>query len=64
VNKKWRRFTDDYEKVFYEVKLPGGTIVKNCWPNAGGIWVAGKRYLPEDEIYVREQGEFIEEKLS
>jgi hypothetical protein len=25
----------DYEKDFYEVLLPDGTIVPQCWPNDG-----------------------------
>lgn len=28
-------FEGEYEKRFYDVRLPDGEIVLNCWPNAG-----------------------------
>lgn len=34
---KWRAFLGDgdYDKEWYDVRLPDGQIVKHCWPNAG-----------------------------
>jgi hypothetical protein len=47
----WMSFTADYDKTFYDVWLPTGEIVKECWPNAGSMnssddsdrsWVVGE----------------------
>lgn len=31
---EFKEFTWDYEKQFYDVKLPSGEIIAECWPNA------------------------------
>jgi hypothetical protein len=31
----FRPWTGLYQKIEYDVMLPDGTIVPNCWPNAG-----------------------------
>lgn len=31
----FKPFEGEYEKQFYDVRLPSGEIVKNCYPNAG-----------------------------
>lgn len=56
----WHLFTDDYQKQFYSVKLSDGTIIKNCWPNAGKMHVHGITYTPEDKIMVRMQPDYEE----
>lgn len=57
----WLPFTDDfaYKKMYYDVKLHNGTILYNCWPNAGKMNETGNHrsergYTPEDQILVRE----------
>lgn len=34
---QWQEFHKDFDYVkdFYEVRLPDGTIISKCWPNAG-----------------------------
>ncbi len=54
---EWQPFTEDfdYEKKFYDVLLPNGTIVEQCWPNSGimnAIMTKG-RYYPKDNVKVR-----------
>jgi len=34
---KWIKFTGDYEKKFYDIKLTDGTEILHCWPNAGNF---------------------------
>lgn len=54
---EWRMFTVDfdYEKKFYDVLLPDGKIVEQCWPNSGLMNAinSGTRYGPRDNIKVR-----------
>jgi hypothetical protein len=33
--KDWHVFDSSYIKRFYDVKLPDGTIIHNCYPNGG-----------------------------
>lgn len=30
----FKEFKWDYEKEFYDILLPDGTIIGECWPNA------------------------------
>lgn len=55
---QWHKFTGRYTKRFYQVKLPSGEIVSNCWPNAGVIHVNGVRYTPDDDIQIRPQRDY------
>jgi hypothetical protein len=32
---EWQPYISDYDKYEYDVKLKDGTIVENCYPNAG-----------------------------
>lgn len=32
---KWIKYSGNYEKQEYDVKLVDGSVIKNCWPNAG-----------------------------
>jgi hypothetical protein len=55
---EWEPFTKDFDywKKFYDVMLPDGTIVEQCWPNAGwmnAINGDGRKWGPEDNIKVR-----------
>ena len=34
----WIDFDGDYEKIEYDIMLTDGTVVNNCWPNAGGFF--------------------------
>lgn len=54
----WQPYTldFDYVKDFYEVRLPSGQIVAQCWPNAG--WMnatdgSGRKWGPADNVQVR-----------
>lgn len=54
----WVDFTEDfdYDKVFYDVLLSNGEIVKHCWPNAGrmnAINGDGRKWGGEDGVKVR-----------
>lgn len=31
----WQPYTGDYDKFEYDIKLIDGTVVENCYPNAG-----------------------------
>lgn len=31
----WQPYIDDYDKFEYDIKLADGTIIENCYPNAG-----------------------------
>lgn len=35
----WHMFTGEYEKAFYDLRFPNGTIYKQLWPNAGGFTI-------------------------
>lgn len=55
---EWEPFTKDFDywKKFYDVMLPDGTIVEQCWPNAGkmnAINGDGRTWGHEDNIKVR-----------
>lgn len=55
---EWRQFTEDfdYEKKFYDVLLPTGEIVEQCWPNSGimnEINQGRGKFRPQDNIKVR-----------
>lgn len=32
---EWRPFTGAYYKLFYDVKMPDGTVYAQLWPNGG-----------------------------
>ena len=32
---EWQPYINDYDKYEYDVRLNDGTIVENCYPNAG-----------------------------
>ena len=53
----WQPFTRDYDydKEFYDVLLPDGTIVKHCWPNAGMMCAIApqRQWTTDDGIQVR-----------
>lgn len=58
----WHDFTEnfDYAKKFYDVQLPDGTVIEQCWPNAGGMnesmnpnAVKDRRFMPKDNVKVR-----------
>ena len=61
MEKSWDIFTADYdyEKELYQVLLPDGTILENCWPNAGMMHCSdtGKIFKHTDNIKVRIKGE-------
>lgn len=55
---EWTTFTIDfdYDKTFYDVLLPNGDVIPNCWPNAGkmnAFCTNGKVYSHTDNIKVR-----------
>jgi len=53
---EWHLFTEDYEKAFYDVQEPDGTIIKHCWPNAGfmeDVHGSGKRWKVGAFILIR-----------
>ena len=31
---KWIKYTGEYEKIFYDIELMWGEIIRNCYPNA------------------------------
>lgn len=37
----WIKYTGDYEKEFYDIKLLTGEVYENCWPNAGTFHITG-----------------------
>lgn len=41
----WQEWAGDYDKRMYDVLLPDGTIIEQCWPNAGEF------HAPTDEKY-------------
>lgn len=56
----WQPFTEDfdYEKKFYDVQLPDGTVIEQCYPNSGVLNAIngspGKAvYTHKDNIKVR-----------
>lgn len=46
-------FDGNYEKQFYDVKLPNGKVAKHLWPNAGGFDLDGRFLTHEDKIQIR-----------
>jgi len=53
----WVIFDGDYEKTQYDVKLPDGTIITGCWPNAGHMCSmdgSGRNWSETDNIQVKE----------
>jgi len=34
---KWKEYTGEYEKEFYDIKLESGNEYLHCWPNAGNF---------------------------
>lgn len=48
----WTIYTGEYLKQEYDIKLNDGTIIKNCWPNAGYFHeLLGEcRLISEDQI--------------
>lgn len=46
----------DYDKRFYDVRLPCGEIIKACWPNAGKMSAydgSSRSWFAESNIEVR-----------
>lgn len=55
-NRPFRIWKGRYQKEFYDLQLPSGTIVPNCWPNAGRMNAAdgsGRSWRPDGRIKVR-----------
>lgn len=48
---EWQEWTGQYDKRMYDVMLPDGTIIEQCWPNAGEFHatdgIDGKKYNVE-----------------
>jgi len=36
---QWQKYNGSYEKTEYDIMLKDGTVIKNCWPNAGQFHV-------------------------
>lgn len=59
--KPWDGTKDYYEKRFYDVRLPDGTIVEKCWPNAGRMVAtdgSGRKWVSGIEVRPRPKGEW------
>ena len=53
MSKEWKQFTGDYEKGWYDIILPDGTVHKYCWPNAGymnACHSGGGKFSKDDNI--------------
>jgi hypothetical protein len=56
IGKSWIIWDGNYEKVFYDIKLPDGTVYTHCWPNAGRMYAlspSGKIFDPDGQIEIR-----------
>jgi hypothetical protein len=56
MNNQFKKWNGDYEKEFYDIKLPSGEVVLCCWPNAGKMCENGgerRKFTPEDNIEIR-----------
>lgn len=54
--KDFNPWNGEYDKDFYEVLLPNGDIVLECWPNAGKMFAmdgTGRMWEVKDKIQVR-----------
>lgn len=40
---KWEKYTGQYTKQFYDIRLTNGDIYLSCWPNAGDFHGDGRR---------------------
>lgn len=48
---EWQSFDGDYEKEIQDIQLKDGTIISECWPNAGFfIPSGGKKHIPVDQV--------------
>lgn len=51
---EWAKWTgDNYIKSYYDVLLPSGKIVKECWPNAGKLKSGGYSFDAASNVKVR-----------
>lgn len=53
----FKPWSGEYNKQYYDVLLPDGEIVANCWPNAGQMMAmdgSGRKWSPGDNTLVRE----------
>lgn len=48
----WQPYINDYDKFEYDVKMKGGTIVENCYPNDG--WFNSQHGIKVHESQVAE----------
>lgn len=53
----WHLYDFDYEKLEYDIQLQDGTIITNCYPNAGKFMCLAKGKLnnkswSEKEVYM------------
>lgn len=45
----WATWSGDYDKEWYDVRLPDGTVIPHCWPNAGVMMAmdaSGRSFRP------------------
>lgn len=54
----WQPYIGDYDKYEFDIKLKDGTIVENCYPNAGKFNSIsdehnGKQFLEEEVVEIR-----------
>ena len=58
MNDEWQEYDGNYEKVEYDIKLTDGTVIENCWPNAGTFHVLDdtRRIINGDSVtHIRER---------
>lgn len=57
----WQYFDEnfDYQKDFYQVRLPDGTVIDECWPNdgkmnspKGDVWANGVYVRPDEKHWM------------
>lgn len=53
---EFMHWNGSYQKQFYDVKLRDGSIVKQCWPNAGVMHAtdsSGRKFFPVEVDGIR-----------
>lgn len=46
----WKKYTGEYEKIFYDIKLKSGKIIENCYPNAGTFHTPAGGIIKQDLV--------------
>jgi hypothetical protein len=55
MNRQWKRFHGEYEKIHYDISLYTGEEYLMCYPNAGNFHtLEGTRITGEKVQYIRE----------